>query len=107
MLKPHEEALLGTQSGVIDINVSVLAERRLITEVVVVVDAVLIGSIGDQQAVVDRGLGRATGDVAVEHAVHHHCAQVIDRRCVGIVSDNATHICAAGDGGEIITVHHP
>ena len=102
-LEARQETLLGHQRAVVGLDVAVLGVCGHGTEVIVVADAVFI-DVGDNLAVVDGGLVRAAGDVAVEHTVHHHRLDVLVSGGHVVVAHDTADIVAAGDVGITVAV---
>ena len=62
--------------------------------------------VGDVGAAKNRRNGRAARNVAVEHAVHHHGVDAGGGGRSIVVTDDATYVGAAADGGKGVAVDH-
>ena len=89
--------------------VLVVADGRGLQLVVgVVVEGVeaTVVEVGDIGAAEDGRDGGAAGDVAVEHAVHHHGVDAGGGGGGIVVAHDAADVGAASDGGEAVAVDH-
>ena len=101
----HEVALLDGEGAVVLLAADGLGLQLVVGVVVEGGEAAAV-EVVDVFAAVDGRDGVAAGDVAVEHAVHHHGPYVGGFGGVVVVAHDAADVGAAGDGGVAVAVDH-